>query len=128
MFYKILADIIVIIHLAFIVFVLVGGFLILKWPRIIWIHIPVFFWGAIVEFTGWICPLTPWENHFRRLAGVSVYEGDFVGNYILPVIYPEELTRNVQIVLGSLVVSINLLIYTLVLIRAMRKRRSGPLF
>ena len=123
MIYRILADLMVVLHGLFILFVVLGGFLVLKWRKLIWAHLPVVCWGALVEFTGWICPLTPWENHFRRLAGEAVYEGDFVGKYILPLIYPEELTRGIQIILGSLVVMINVVVYTIVVVRYIRKRK-----
>lgn len=121
MIYRILADIMVIVHFCFILFVIGGGFLVLKWRKLIWAHIPVVIWGIFIEFSGWICPLTPWENHFRRLAGETVYQGDFIGKYILPLIYPEELTRNIQIILGSIVIAINLLVYAFIFIQSRRK-------
>ena len=123
MIYRILADLMVVLHGLFILSVVFGGFLVLKWRKLIWAHLPVVIWGALVEFAGWICPLTPWENHFRMKAGEAVYEGDFIGEYILPLIYPEELTRGIQIVLGSLVVIINVVVYAIVVVRYIRKRK-----
>jgi hypothetical protein len=109
--YRILADIIVLIHLLFIVFVISGGLLgfYKKWTA--WIHIPAAVWGALVELTGWFCPLTPLENRFRISGGAVGYEGSFVEQYIIPLIYPENLTRNTQIAMGISVIVINAVIY-----------------
>jgi hypothetical protein len=106
-----LANALVLLHLAFILFV-VGGGLLVAWKRkIVWLHLPAVIWGAAIEFMGWICPLTPLENHFRRLSGASGYEGGFIEHYLLPLIYPETLTAATQYVLGGLVLAINFLIY-----------------
>ncbi len=105
------ADTLVIAHLAFIIFVLFGALLLLKWPRWMWLHLPCLVWGTLVEFMGWYCPLTPLENHFRELAGLQMYSGDFVMQYIMPVIYPPELSRGFQIVFGTMVLTINGVIY-----------------
>lgn len=111
MIYRILADIIVLIHLLFIIFVVSGGLLgfYKKWT--VWIHIPAAVWGALVELTGWFCPLTPLENRFRISGGAEGYEGSFVENYIIPLIYPENLTRNTQMAMGISVIVINAVIY-----------------
>jgi hypothetical protein len=101
--------------------VVLGGLLVLRWPRVAWLHLPAAAWGAWVEFTGRICPLTPLEQRFRLAAGEAAYSGDFVGHYILPVLYPAGLTRDAQFVLGGIVVGLNLGIYWLVL----RRRGSG---
>ena len=106
-----LADITVIIHFAFVLFVLFGALLLLKWPRLIWAHLPCLIWGLIVEFTGWLCPLTPLENHFRAAAGLELYSGDFVMQYIMPVLYPQNLTRDLQIIFGLIVLVLNTVIY-----------------
>jgi len=124
MFYSLLADILVIIHLLFIIFVVLGGLMVLKWRWTIWLHIPAAIWGALIEFMGWICPLTPLENHFRILAGESGYTGDFVARYILPLIYPGALTREIQILLGIFVVVVNLAVYAYVFWRYKTKRRQ----
>jgi len=123
MLYSLLADFIVIIHLAFIIFVVLGGILVLKWKRMIWLHIPAAIWGALIEFMGWICPLTPLENRFRMLAGESGYTGDFISRYILTVIYPGALTRKIQILLGVFVIVINLAIYAYIVWRYIAKRK-----
>ena len=117
MIYRILADLLVILHGLFILFVILGGLFVLKWRKLIWIHIPVALWGILVEYAGWICPLTPWENYYRQKAGMAIYQGDFVGHYILPLIYPEGLTHQTQLLLGSLVVLINGVVYFLYFLR-----------
>lgn len=116
------ADAVVALHFAFVVFVVLGGLLALRWPRIIWLHGPAVIWGALIEFNGWICPLTPLENRLRRAAGEAGYQGDFVAHYILPVLYPNGLTRTDQLVLGGLALAINVAIYTLVAVRRRGRR------
>lgn len=106
-----LADFIVVIHFTFILFVVAGGFLALKWPKISWIHLPSALWGAVIEFTGWICPLTPLENSLRQTQGNPGPGHGFVETYISALIYPEGLTREIQIALGLGVVLINAAIY-----------------
>ena len=113
----------VVIHGLFIVFVVTGGFLVL-WRRwVAWIHLPTAVWGAVIEFAGWICPLTPLENHFRMLAGQKGYAGGFIEHYLIPVIYPDELTRGVQLALGLFVIVINGVAYGLV---AARWKKRSP--
>ena len=112
-----LADIVVALHLAFVVFVVAGGVLAIKWPRIAWAHIPAAAWGAIIEFSGWPCPLTPLENWLREREGSAGYAGDFVARYFMPVLYPEGLTRDAQIVMGFAVIALNLGLYTVVIRR-----------
>ncbi len=121
--YQVLADAAVLAHLLFITFVVGGGLLVLRWPRLAWFHLPAALWGAVIEFMGWVCPLTPLENHLRQLAGDTPYGGDFVERYLLPIIYPENLTLATQQVLGGLVIGVNLLVYILT-IRYHRTRRA----
>ncbi|OAJ71134.1 hypothetical protein A7976_06770 [Methylobacillus sp. MM3] len=116
-FYRLLADLTLLAHFAFIIFVLLGGLLVLKWPQVAWLHIPAALWGALTEFFSLPCPLTPLEKHFQRLAGDTPYEGDFIARYLLPLIYPAGLTPTVQIVLGAIVVALNILIYGWLLAR-----------
>lgn len=124
MIYQILADVVLVIHLLFIFFVVAGGLLAL-WKRwVAWLHLPAAIWGALIEFMGWYCPLTPLENDLRQLAGQSGYEGGFIEHYLLPVIYPDGLTREIQLMLGTIVVVINLAIYIYVL-RTGRNRQKG---
>jgi hypothetical protein len=119
--YRLLADLVVGLHALFVVFVVIGGLLVLRWPRVAWAHLPAAVWGALIEFAGWICPLTPLEKWLRTREGGVGYEGDFVEHYLLPVLYPAGLTRAVQIGLGMLVLATNAAIYWYVW---RRRRRS----
>ncbi|MBU0965514.1 MAG: DUF2784 domain-containing protein [Proteobacteria bacterium] len=123
MFFRLTADLLVIVHLLFIIFVVTGGYLVLKWPRLMFLHIPAAAWGALIEFEGWICPLTPLEQHLRRAGGQSVYSGGFVQHYVEPIVYPAGLTREMQILFGIAVVAINLLAYGWRLIGLKRDER-----
>jgi hypothetical protein len=105
------ADVVVVVHFAFVLFVIVGGLLVLRWPWLALLHVPAAIWGAWIEFTGGICPLTPLENALRARAGQAGYPGGFIEHYILPVLYPSALTRTVQIVFGAIVFAVNLSIY-----------------
>jgi hypothetical protein len=109
--YQLLADLVLIVHLAFVAFVLCGGLLVLRWRWVAWLHLPAVAWGAIVEFTGWICPLTPLENWLRAQGGETSYRSDFIAQYLLPVLYPGDLTRDIQLLLGTGVVVLNTAIY-----------------
>lgn len=111
MWYSWLADLILCMHAGFVLFVICGGLLVLRWRRIAWLHLPAATWGAIVEFSGWVCPLTPLENWLRQKAGETGYRSDFVAYYLLPVLYPEDLTRDVQLMLGTAVLAINVSVY-----------------
>lgn len=123
MIYPILADLALVGHLAFIVFVGAGGLLVARWPRLAWLHLPAAAWGALVEIAGITCPLTPLENRFRLLAGEVGYAGDFIGHYLSALIYPAGLTRPMQIGLGLLAVVINLAVYAWV-VRCLRRNRK----
>lgn len=112
---KIFADLIVVVHLAFILFVVLGGLFVVKYRCLFVLHAPAVFWAVLLEFRGWYCPLTDWENHFRREAGQAGYRGGFVEHYLLPIIYPPALTPDMQVLLGSLVIVVNLLIYSYIL-------------
>jgi hypothetical protein len=118
-----MADLIVVIHFLFVLFVVCGGALALWWPRVVWVHVPAVVWGVWIELSGSICPLTPLENRLRRARGDAGYEGDFIAHYILPVLYPEGLTRSHQLTLGALALSINLAVYAVVFAR--RRRRPA---
>jgi len=109
--YPFLADLVLVVHLAFVVFVLCDGLLALKWRWIAWLHLPAAVWGAVVEFTGWICPLTPLENWLREQDGETPYRSDFIAHYLLPVLYPGDLTRGLQVLLGTVVVVLNVAVY-----------------
>lgn len=112
--YSALADAVLVLHFAFILFVALGGLLVLRWRRVAWIHIPCAIWGVAIEFGGWICPLTPLENWLRQLAGEATYQGDFIARYLTPVIYPEGLSREMQVALGLAALVVNLVIYAFV--------------
>lgn len=114
------ADLVVLLHFGFILAVLFGGLLVLRWRKLFWLHLPIAFWGALIEFSGWICPLTPLENRLRHLAGEKGYGSGFIEEYLLPIIYPAELTRQLQLMLGVGVVLINLLIYALIIFKRSR--------
>ena len=117
MIYRLLADIVLILHAAFVAFVMLGALLVLRWRRVAWVHVPVVLWGAGIEFLGGICPLTPLENHWRRLAGEEGYPGDFVEHYVVALLYPDGLTRTVQVALGLFALAVNVGIYAVVLLR-----------
>ena len=123
MLYRTLADILVVLHLAFIAYVLLGGLLSLRWPRNLWFHLPCAAWGALIEFTGWICPITPLEVRWRILAGQQGYEDGFIAHYLIPIIYPPGLTRSAQFWLGAGVIILNLAIYAVVVWRWRRRRQ-----
>jgi len=106
--YRLLADLVVILHLAFVAFALFGGLLALKWKRIVWLHVPAALWAAAIEFGGWVCPLTPLEIWLRGQGGELGYRSDFIEHYILPLLYPATLTREVQFVLGVVVLAVNI--------------------
>ena len=116
----VIADLVVVIHFAFVLFVVLGGLLVLRWPRLAYLHLPAAAWGVLIEFAGWICPLTPLEQSLRLKAGEQGYSGSFIEHYVLPLLYPSALTRTIQVVLGAIVIAVNLGIYGYLL----RIRRS----
>ena len=125
MIYRALADLVLVVHLAFVVFVVLGGLLVLRWPRVAWLHVPAAVWGVLIEYTGWICPLTPLENSFRARGGEAGYSGGFIEHYIQPLLYPAGLTRSTQVVLGSLALVLNLTAYAIVVSRMRRRELLG---
>ena len=122
MIYSFLADLLVVFHLVFILYVIAGALLIFKWPKTFWLHLPSCFWGMTFEFNGLICPLTPWEIQLRRLAGEEGYTGSFIEQYLIPIIYPSGLNREFQMLLGSCVLIVNFSLYTLILIKRRKKK------
>jgi len=122
MAYRILADLVVGVHALFVVFVVAGGLLALRWPWAAAAHLPAAVWGTLIEVRGWICPLTPLEKSLRASAGQAGYEGGFIEHYLMPVLYPAGITGGVQLILGSLVIAVNVLIYGVVL---RRRARAG---
>lgn len=121
MIYRVLADAVLVLHLAFILFVVLGGWLVAIRPKLIWLHLPVVAWGAAVEFLGLTCPLTPLENWLRGRGGETGYSGGFIDHYLTPLMYPAGLTRGMQLALGGFVIAINLAAYTVI----WRRRRLG---
>jgi hypothetical protein len=109
--YRILADAVLVLHLAFIAFVMLGAFAVLRWPRLAWLHLPVALWAAGITFAGGYCPLTPLENRLRVAGGEAGYAGSFIEQYLTALIYPDGLTRGIQIALGFLVIAVNLAVY-----------------
>lgn len=109
--YALLADLVVVVHFAFIAFAVGGGLLGLRWPRLAWLHLPAVAWAGLISLFAWTCPLTPLEDRLRVLAGEDSYSGDFVTRHVLPLIYPTELTREIQVLLGVGVVGLNLAVY-----------------
>lgn len=120
--YRIAADGVVVIHLVFILFVILGGLMLFRWPWMIWIHVPTAVWGGLVELFGAPCPLTPLENHLRQAGNAEAYRGGFIDYYIMPIVYPPGLTRQTQVVLGVLILVINFAIYFKLLTR---KTKAG---
>jgi hypothetical protein len=122
MLYRLLADAVVLFHLLFVAFAVLGGLLALRWRWLPWLHLPAVAWAALVEFNGWICPLTPLENHLRAAGGAAGYDGGFIEHYLLPMLYPAALTREMQLWLGIGLLAINALAY-LACYASTRKRR-----
>jgi hypothetical protein len=123
MIFRWLADGVAVLHAAFVAFVVLGGLLVLRWPRLAWAHVPAAVWGVLIEFGGWICPLTPLENALRARAGQAGYAGGFVEHYVLRVLYPEGLTREVQWVIGTVVLVLNALVYGSLWMRRRRRHK-----
>ncbi|WP_148252750.1 DUF2784 domain-containing protein [Aidingimonas lacisalsi] len=117
MLYRLAADLLLVIHLAFIVFVVLGGIAVSFRHKVAWAHLPAAIWGTVVELGGFYCPLTPWENRLRQLGGEAGYAGGFIEHYLLPILYPPGLTPTIQMWLGVAVVAINLPIYIWVMWR-----------
>ena len=120
------ADAVLLLHGLFIAFVIAGAALLWRWPRVAWLHLPAALWGAYAELSGTLCPLTPLENSLRRLAGERGYDSGFIEHYLLPLIYPEGLTRETQWWLGAGVVLLNGLLYGLWAWSRHRRQQRGP--
>lgn len=120
MIYRVLADVVVLLHFSFVLFVVLGGFMLVRWPKLVYAHIPVAAWGVLIEFAGWVCPLTPLENTLRARGGQAGYEGGFVEHYMIPVLYPQALNRHMQYALGIFVLIVNAIAY----VRFFRRRRQ----
>ena len=138
MFYRVLADVVLLFLLAFILFVVLGSLLVWRFPRLAWLHLPAVMWAGLVEISGRVCPLTPLENHLRRLSGEAGYHGGFIEHYLLPIVYPDAVQgaagRGWQVALGVTLVAGNAGLYALLLLRRRRavaqnragRRQAGP--
>ena len=111
MVYRLLADLVVLLHFAFVAFVVLGGLLVLRWPKAAWVHLPMAAWGAFVELYLHYCPLTPLENWLREQGGLETYGTGFIDHYIVPVIYPPGLTPGMQLFLGILLIAVYVAVY-----------------
>jgi membrane protein implicated in regulation of membrane protease activity len=123
--FRLLADLTVLVHFAFVLFVVGGALLVARWRKLLPLHVACAGWGAYIEFAGRVCPLTPLENRLRRLAGQAGYEGGFVEHYIIPVLYPAGLTADLQMTLGWLVVAVNVVLYSWVWWRWRRRKQTA---
>lgn len=122
--FRLAADFVVALHVGFVVFVLLGGLLVLRWRWVAWLHVPAAIWGVMIEYSGWVCPLTPLENYLRERNGDAAYRGDFIQHDLLPLLYPGDLTRSVQFLLGTLALAVNAFVYWRVLLMCGHLRRS----
>jgi hypothetical protein len=120
--WRLAADAVLILHMLFVLFVVFGGLLVLRWRKTMWMHLPALVWGVYIEFSGDICPLTPLENSLRERGGQAGYDGGFIEHYIVAALYPEGLTREIQILLGTAAMLPNLLVYGWIL---MKRRTRG---
>lgn len=121
---RVAADVLVGLHLAFVVFVVAGGLLVVRRPAFAWLHLPAVAWGAYAELTATLCPLTPLENAWRRAAGQAGYDGSFVDRYVMPLLYPTGLTPLDQRWIGVAVIVVNVVAYAFVLPSVRQRRRS----
>lgn len=126
MLYLRLADLVLVVHLGFVVFVVAGGILVLRWPGLAWVHVPAAAWGILIEYAGWICPLTPLEVALRQRGGEAGYAGGFIEHYVTAVLYPSGLSRAVQIGLGTLALALNVFVYWRLVVRVRALRNRGP--
>ena len=123
MIYLLLADLAVVAHVLFVLFVVGGGLLVRRWPRMAWLHLPAVLWGVVIEFKGWVCPLTHLENRFRTLGGGAGYAGSFIEHYLEPLLYPPGLTVHAQVIMGAGLLAINAAFYGCFWWRSSRGRR-----
>jgi len=125
MIFRLLADAVLVFHLAFVAFVVLGAALVALWPKLLLLHVAAVAWGVLVELSGLICPLTPLEVHLRQLGGEAGYSGGFIQHYVAGVLYPAGLTRTVQVWLGIAAAAFNVGVYSCIILRKRRSRRSS---
>jgi len=111
MYYGLAADIVMSVHFLFVLFVVLGGIAVWRWPRVAWLHVPAFVWGMLISVYRWICPLTPLEQSLRRAAGEADFDGGFIAHYIEPLLYPEGLTYSQLLFFGGVVTALNAALY-----------------
>jgi hypothetical protein len=126
MLYRMLADTVVLLHVAFALFVVLGGLAVLRWPPVAWVHLPAAAWGVAIEYGGWICPLTTLENALRARAGEAGYAGGFVEHYVIPVLYPAGLTPPRQVAFGTAALLVNVGLYGIIVWRLRRRDSASP--
>ena len=124
--YELAADFALIVHFAFIMFVVLGALLLFISKKIIYFHIPAVIWGVYIELTNSICPLTYLENWFLQKANLTIYSGGFIQNYLVPIIYPSNLTENLQTYLGLIIIVVNLIMYVLIISKSRKKIDNLP--
>ena len=128
MVFRAFADLVMVFHFVFVLFAVLGGCLVLKRRRWAWVHIPAFLWAALIEFAGRICPLTYLETWLLEQSGAHGYREGFIEHYLFPLLYPEDLTRSLQVTLGVFVLSINIIIYGFLILRAYQKKPEKNAF
>ena len=124
MYYAIAADLLLVFHFGFVCFVVAGAMLVPKWRWLMLLHLPAVLWAVLIEFQGWVCPLTPWEQQLRLAAGQDGYHGSFIEHYLLPVLYPPGLGHQTQLLLGSAVLVINAVVYGWIILRSWKAGRT----
>ena len=124
MIYSLVADLVMLLHFGFIIFAVLGALLLVRWPRLIWLHLPSATWAIAIEFYGGVCPLTPLENQLLNLASETAYSESFIGHYIGALIYPGEITTTVKIMLGLAVLVINIALYSWIIKRRRQSRST----
>ena len=122
---RIAADAVLVLHLGFIVFALLGAALAIRWRLLPLVHLPAAAWGVYIELSGRICPLTWLENHFRLRAGQAGYSESFIEHYLVALIYPPGLTREIQFAIAGVVLAVNAAIYTWLLLRSRSAARPA---
>lgn len=121
--FQLLADFVLLLHLAFVAFAAFGGLLVLRRPKLLWLHLPALLWGVLVQWADWICPLTPLENSLRLRGGGDVYAGGFIERFVVHILYPDNLTLELRYLLALILIAVNVAVYAFVL-AAQAKRKT----
>jgi hypothetical protein len=123
MIYRLLADLVLVLHFAFVIFAVFGGALVLRYPNMLKVHLLALSWAIVVQWADWVCPLTPLENYLRGLGGEAGYDGSFVEHFVLKILYPQELTPELRTMLGLVLIIMNVAVYTFVMAGKRRQAR-----